>query len=90
MAGELKVWGGVELVGGTQTRLVIAARTKKRIAELADAHCDGRFTMRTLDTYWSEAGDAEELALVPGQPEECVWARDEDKHPPQWRRLWPR
>ncbi len=85
----LKVWGGVEIVDGKQTRLVIAARSKKRIVELADAHCGGRFTMHTLNTYWSPTGNAGELALIPGGDEEYVWAREEDRQPPDWRRLHP-
>lgn len=89
MAGRMKAWSGVEIVDGVQTRLFVVAGTKKRIAELADAHCAGRFTTHTLNTYWSETGNAGELALIPDGGEECVWAHEEDRQPPDWRRLHP-
>lgn len=87
MVGKLKVWGGIEMVDGKQTRLIVAARSKKRIVELADAHCAGRFTMHSLNRYWSETGNAGEIALIPSGDEECVWAREEDRRPMEWTRL---
>jgi len=79
MAGRLKVWGGTGFHKGRQARFVIAARTKRRVVELADGHTPGRFTAHTLNTYWSETGNAAELELVrAGGGTEGVWVRGLD------------
>jgi len=87
MAGKLKVWGGTAFHGGRQARFVAAAGTKKRVVELVDARTPGRFTMGTLNTYWSETGNAAELELVRAHGGEGVWVRGLDDPGGDYERL---
>lgn len=74
---RLRVWGGTDFLSSeevaamrlpptahNQYRCIVAARTKKRAVELLDC------SMHHFNDYWSETGNAIELAVA---VEEDVW-----------------
>lgn len=60
---QLRVWGGLTFKGGKQVRTIVATRTKKRAMELLKA------SPNTFKDYWSETGNAVEIATALPKPD---------------------
>lgn len=52
-----KVWGGLTMDGGKQVRTIVCAKTQKEAASLVG------MTLHHFRGYWSETGNAVELAV---------------------------
>lgn len=59
----IKVFGGLIFLGGKQVRTIVAAKTKKRAAELL------KISTYELNTWWSETGNEKELETALSSPE---------------------
>lgn len=68
---KLKVFGGLmHGLGELQVRTVIAARSKKRAAELLG------ISIGEINSYWSETSNTVEVALALSHPETVYQSRN--------------
>lgn len=68
-----KVWGGLTMWPGSrqQFRTIVKARNQREAAAALSVCC-GRTSLHEFRGYWSETGNAGELAAMAGKPEGTV------------------
>jgi hypothetical protein len=79
----LKVYGGNGFIVGKQVRMIVAARSWKRVSELTGT------TTSYLKTYWSVTGNKDELETAFGEPEVVFYRGLDDpwKEKYDWKRF---
>lgn len=75
----MKVYGGLDMRGGKQIRVIVATKTKKRATELFEV------SIPTFNTWYSETGNKKELEIALAEPEVIFWT--ELDHGTEYRKL---
>jgi hypothetical protein len=73
MMRKLKVYGGRFHHRGKVYRAVVAASSQREVARIAEV------SLHEVSTYWSETGNAAEIAAARKQPETLLL------HPKEWQ-----
>lgn len=68
---KLKVFGGLMIINGKQVRIIVAATSQKKAAELTGV------SLAHLRDYWSVTGNAVELDVALSKPN-TVFVSDSD------------